>query len=274
MLPLQSSYFIYESLDAMLKVANGPCDIPKESRSSQRAPESWDGGLSYDDAVNLVLNGDMDAARKLSPATVSAANTIVATAESVEPYFRDDGGRWVDVARFNAGEPEHFGDMRVEMNPKVSVSVMVNCAVSANVPARKIDLLGVSVGSAILGLQALGHCVTVYACETLDRGRRATISAPINPNGSTLDISRLMSCLRPYFLRRIMFAVNETAFDKGLREHMGVPCGGYGTVGRMTQADAKKISSADVSVIIDAASFVNFPQDAQQRIIDSIKGGN
>lgn len=267
--------YSFASLSDLVNVAiNGKSEMASTSRSSRVPSEgrAWSGG-SWEDASRLAVNGDIEGARRLAPAVLKAVNALVANHPRLDPVYRLDEGRWIDVARYVKGEPECWGDMvEGERAPRKGAAVIVNVAASAAVSAPSLDRIGVAIGSAILGLQTQGYAVTLYAAEKIHpsygRGGSNDVCltyAPVNPGGSPLDVSRLSVILRPWFLRRIMFSFDET-LPHDVREFFGIP-GGYGRVAPLDIKDAELISGQKDAVIIDVNSAVYNPDAITDRIL-------
>jgi hypothetical protein len=248
----------------------------KERSSRDTHRDSWFGGVTWTQASNMALNGDLEGARRLAPAVLQAASAVIAGQPRLDPEYRVDGGRWIDIARYVRGEPECWGDM-VESEPirRKGVAIVINIGAPNTVLASAFDRVGISLGSAILGLQALGYAVTVYASKKSAPPYRNSnssmlISAPLNPGGSPLDVSRLSAILRPWFLRRILFSLLET-FPDDIRSEFGIP-GGYGQSIKLNYIDCEKITGLKTAVMIDIADAVKHPAGVSDKILSQIKG--
>jgi len=278
--PLGKYVYQYPSLSALIDVAvNASSEMSTDNRASRRADEGgrgWSGG-TWDDAKRLAIAGDIEGAKRLAPAMLKAVNSMVSGMPRLDPVYRLDEGRWIDVARFVKGEPECWGDM-VESEPmkRKGAAVILNVAAHAGIRASTLDTLGVQVGSAVLGLQSMGQSVTLYVCEKIAGGSFGTASrhcytiAPVNPGGCVLDVSRLSIVLRPWFLRRIMFSLNET-WSKEARQGFGIP-GGYGSPRPLTKQEAETLTGHKDAVIVDFDSAARYPDRVAEDIIRQIKG--
>lgn len=276
---------LYPSLaDLCAHAVNDESELKKEHRASRRGSDGYGlgsgtewSGATWESASKTALRGDIEGARRLSPKVLAAVNAMMGKSPRLDPVYRLDEGRWIDVARYVKGEPECWGDM-VESDPapRKGASIIVNVAASAGVSADDLDKCGVAIGSAILGLQAQGYAVTLYAAEKIGghgmKYSHLTVAAPVNPGGVPLDVAAMSVILRPWFLRRIMFSLEET-FPHDIRSGFGIEyCGGYGTPARLTQADALAISGQKNAVLLDMNYESHQPQDIAPKIIRQIKG--
>ena len=264
----------YESLDALVKRALAESGMSDDTRSSRRetAGSVWHGG-TWTSAVTLAQNGDMEGAKRLAPAILKGANSMMNHAPRLDPVYSIEGGRWIDIARYVHGEPECWGDL-VENDPapRRGLAIVINPVASADVSSHSIDKLGVEIGGAVLGLQALGYSVSVFvACKNRGSDFREMIDhAPLNPYGQPLDVSRLSVILRPWFLRRILFSIWETMSATDRNNWRIKQNGGYGSVSLLTEADARLISGQEKAISIDVQSSVNYPADVKNRILRAI----
>jgi hypothetical protein len=272
----------YASLRELVHIAlTAPCDAPKD-RASRRGGngdgyggggDKWAGG-SWEDAKKRAQNGDIEGARRLRVDVLAAVNAMVTNMPRLDPVYKLDEGQWVDVARYVKGEPECWGSMIAEETaPKKGAAVIVNVAASASISASALDRLGVSIGSAILGMQAQGFAVVLHAAQKIQDDGTMLVHAPVNPGGCPLDIAHMSVILRPWFLRRIIFSLEET-YTKELRDRFGISSyGGYGQPSYITKADAKIISGRDNAVVINAQDAVKNPEGVKDLILRQFKGG-
>jgi hypothetical protein len=272
-------FYPYASLQALVNESISVSPMKENDRAS-RNPDSgrnWN-GASWADASAMAQNGDLEGAKRLAPAMLKAVNAMLSKSPRLDPVYQLDGGRWIDVARYVKGEPECWGDM-VEDTPmlKRGATVIINCSVSSRATSSDYDKLGISIGSAILGLQAQGYAVTLYIAEKINGDGQGAllISAPVNPGGGPLDISHMSTVLRPWFLRRIIFSLQEH-LPATLREKFGIDSGsGYGRPCPIDTRDIPKIAPGSTqAVIVNVATYINMPDVVAQNIIEQITGGN
>lgn len=272
-------YLTYESL---LIQADGPTDMKDEDRSSRKTEghdsgKHWDNGLGYTRSLALATTGDIEGARSLSRAILQGANQFRMSMGRLDPEYRVEEGHWINVDRFVRGEPEVWGTMVAtnERTAKKSISLVINVAVSWNVTAKQIDTVAVNLGSKILGLQSAGYTVMVYLSTVNKTNSPWVISAPVNYNGGTLDISRLSAVLRPWFFRRVIFSLWETA-DKEQREKHRIKMGdGYGQIGKLTDEMLKKITGDNNALAIDIDNYLRDTDGKflERDIINALKKG-
>lgn len=268
-------FLSYPSLEALVRASTGDSGMTDGERSSRYSSrDSWY-GAPWEDAVKLGLYGDMEGAKRLSPTILEGANSIVKNQPRLDPVFRLDGGRWIDVARFVKGEPECWGDMiESEPTPRKGIAIIVDVACSGSTSPDAIEKAGVAIGSAILGAQATGHSVTLYAVDHITNYSESdtlTISAPLNPGGSILDISKLSVVLRTWFQRRIVFSLQETQSQE-IRSKFNIG-GGYGRVADLSKADAKRITGLDNTVVLSVHDLARNPDKVKEIIFGQLKNG-
>jgi hypothetical protein len=267
----------FPSIEALTAAALGPSEMADATRASRRS-ESGFAGATWEVAAQQAVAGDVAGGKRLAPAIIKAANSIVTKGSRFDPVYSLDGGRSIDVARYVHGEPECWLDM-VENNaaPRHSVAVTINVAASCKVSASAIDKTGIAVGGAVLGLQALGYAVTVYAAECNEPSggnynNRMLFLAPLNPGGSVLDISKLSLILRPYFLRRIMFSLKEN-LPQADREMFGyLSGGGYGYPVNVLASEIEEVTGNERAIVIDVQMYLRNPESIAASITNAIEG--
>lgn len=263
--------YAYSSLDKLLDAAQG--ESVAEYRASRKDTHSNWNALTWEDAIKTALKGDIEGAKRLAPALLKSTNAIIRSHPRLDPVFSIEGGRWIDIARYVKNEPECWGDMvESEPTPRRGVAVIVNVAVSATVAGQSVDAIGVELGSAILGLQAMGLNVTLYACEKITGygDHNGIFYAPVNPGGSALDISKMCVIMRPWFLRRILFSLQET-LPAQARKRLSIG-DGYGQPERINAIDARRITGLDNAVIVNISEAVGNPKSVSEKILSQITG--
>lgn len=256
----------FNSLGDMLAQAQAPSVM--EYRSSRKeARQEWDDNTDFPSAIVKATNGDIEGAKRLSPAILKELQASFGHTPRFDVAYDLEGGLWVDIDRFNSGEPELWGNMiQGDPMPSRSLSIVYNASYSYRVTASQIDKITVELGSAILGAQAMGYSVSLYICAKSigDRGATSITSAPVNPNATALDVSILSAILRPWFFRRIIFSIWETqgeAFRK--RFHIG---GGYGKPARLAQEEAQAITSEAKTLVINGGDYIGNPSAIKDEI--------
>lgn len=265
--------FKYASLAELVQKAIHAPAVAKDRASRRTGDDHWH-GASWGKAETTAVSGDMEGARRLAPSILNAVNALVANQPRLDPVYRLDEGRWIDVARYVKGEPECWGDM-VETGtaPRKGAAVIVNVAAQAGIDSKALDKVGVCLGSAILGLQAQGYAVTLYAAQKVESYNEdaLVISAPINPGGAPLDVAHLSTVLRPWFLRRIIFSLEET-FSREIITEYGFDGGGYGRPRDITAGDVKAITGLDKALIVNMQNAARNPEQVRDILLRQIKG--
>jgi hypothetical protein len=267
---------IYSSIAKLVEAANGKSEMSPTERSSRILEKTAWAGASWADALSMARSGDLKGARRLAPKIADAVNSYVHAQKRLDPVYKLDEGRWIDVARFVKGEPECWGDMvETDPTPRRAANVVFNIAATGDVPASAMDRIGEAVASAVLGLQATGHSVTVYLAACSDsiyppKAHTGFIGAPLNPGGGTIDVSMLSAIIRPWFFRKIIFSLKET-FNREYRERFNVGSG-YGRARPLTKQEARKMFSlAEDPIIIDIMASYRNPDQVFERLINQIK---
>lgn len=267
------------------KAVNGQASVASylsPARVSRKmVDDAWDSGINWDKACELATRGDADGARRLRPDMIRTMQEVMRMVPRLDPEFSLDGGQWIDIARYVKGEPECWGSMVPSgLMPSVrSIAIVLNAATPHGLHAESIDIMGVALGGAVLGLQALGYTVTLYWAKklrgTIDKEKYFYLSAPLNPQGSALDIAMLSAMIRPWFLRRIGFSYYEM-LDPVVRKAIGFfvgPKAAYGASQLMSVTEAQELTGENNVVVIDTMKFVNEPSAVKDAIINQIKGG-
>lgn len=269
----------YPSLNAMVHASLGPSAMPLIGRASrdESAHSNFWMGATWHEARDLARTGDIAGARRLAPALLEAINATTANRPRLDPEYRLDGGCAIDIARYVKGEPECWLEMiELEPMPQRGIAIVVNVAVLGNVKPSAIDKVGVGIGGAILGIQSQGCAVTLfvarYSADCNSGSYRLLQYAPINPGGTPLDISQMSAVLRPWFLRRILFSLQET-HSAETRERFSVG-DGYGYSRSMGDAEARIVAKGYSSpIVINVCDAINNPSQIQRGILDQLKKG-
>lgn len=266
----------HESLNALVAQSVGESDVEENLRSSRRTNDQrkgWAGIDSFEAAVKLAQTGDIQGARRLAPALLKGATAMMASTPRLDPVYSIETGRWIDVARYVHGEPECWGDLvEGDPAPRIGVSLIINTCADWRISGPSIDKLGIEIGGTVLGLQALGYAVSVYVAAKIrgNDGRIMLDSAPVNPGGSSLDVSKFAVILRPWFLRRIMFSLWER-LDLATRENWGIGGGNYGRPLALTDQDAAMISGKTHAILVDIDSAVHYPAEVRAQVLRAIE---
>lgn len=262
----------YPTLSALVDTAMGSSDMPLSERISRGDTNGtgW-AGATWNEAKQAALYGDIVGAKKLAPAILNSVKQTVLQSPRFDPEFRLDGGSSIDVARFVKGEPECWLEM-VETGtmPKQGIAVIVNLTTNGGMRASQLEAAGIAIGSAIIGLQSRGIAVTLYVSKFIARpgqSDRALISAPLNPNGCLLDVSKLSVIIRPWMTRRILFSLYETRSAE-FRKTFGVSADGFygSTQGLTTEAKALIAPNDKTVIAIEMSQAYQDPKSVLRRI--------
>lgn len=209
----KSKHREFDSLGEFIAFSRLPTDLPEYSRYSvtKSANTSWDLGAGLEGAYKLAEQGWPEGADRVARITERILGKInMAIGNQVAAVPSLDGGAWVDVSRYCAGEPEHFWRFEESERSKRIVEIGVSLSASAVIESSTICNRGAALLAAICAMEQRGFSVgiTIYTGgrEVVDCGCDTLIKTP----GQVLDVDRLAFCLiHPALLRRIWFAAQE-----------------------------------------------------------------
>lgn len=184
----------------------------------------WSGGLTWDQAKQLAINGWQDGMKEIEK--YRAKITPIITDKVLRPIqVYSIVGNFVDVGSFLANEPECFIAREYEERnyPGKIYKIVVSISFSAAITPETIIQRGAIICALIDAIEFAGHraevvcnwSVSVGSNESDRQGKNKErgwfeVSANIKKSSLPLDMSDLAFCLaHPSMLRRIMFSVAE-----------------------------------------------------------------
>lgn len=232
----------FKDIDALVKRALLPerGSLGRASRDGSRSYE-WDRGIGFEGAVRLAKEGWPEGAQKVKEVLDLVANILKPQTHEVQAVYQDSGGAYIDVGRFVTGEPECFGVFIPPDNPRKPIKVAVSSSASAGVHGESLVKRGAAVVAAIDVLETQGYMVECDVTDTVRRSyARYTANIRVKEMGQPVDLDRLGFCLiHPGFMRRLIFAIQETEAPE-LRQKFGFKTyGSYGTPDDWTPPDVE-----------------------------------
>jgi hypothetical protein len=233
---------LFESIAEVMEVAQDEegkfTDVacPMESRDSRtnKARHDWDYEVGFNGAIELLKSGWPEGTirvRKLVSGVQAQVRQSVMTVNQVT-LGHSVAGIAPDVGRFVAGEPESMLMLEnVEVDRSI-VKVVVNITSSGGVPAEALERRGAIATALVYLLESQGKTVAVDAVNCVEHvttkkrlRTRFVLKRPEYP----LDLDRLTFMLaHPAMLRRVWFAVVESALTKRERKVHNLGDGGFG----------------------------------------------
>jgi hypothetical protein len=207
----------FESGAAYAEEANKRAD--KAAGESQSAPKSWNGNVTFDEAVRMGRDGWPEGRDRVTQLT---GNLVASIAGRIcrEEWVTDCEGSYVDLGLFVAREPEYW--VRPEEvysetgSARRHVRILYNGTVSAGVDPDVIEARGAAIAALADLLELAGNAVTVDLVFTVDDGqieerkRGKTQFIALKPATERADLGKLMFWLaHPSALRRLGFAYWE-----------------------------------------------------------------
>lgn len=264
---------VYGSYGEFMQTCLGPSEMPLGKRSSRSNEDNWSGG-SWAHAEKTGPMGDMATAKILRSSIIKEANRVMGQVSRFDPVYREEGGVWIDVSRFLAGEPEVWGDMvdqgatRRARRAAIVFNACANCMVSSTNYEKVARLIG----GAILGLKAMGISVSLHVCYANRGGVDVDITAIDMTPGEGFDVARLAATTSTWFFRRLVFSLWECR-DAAYRNGHGIP-GFYGSSIPMTQQDAQELTGYKGATVLNLEQMTVWPEkQIQEAILSTIKQG-
>lgn len=181
--------------------------------SDRKSDDSgWNGTATYEQAVDLFLNGWPEGRELLHSVSADMKGATSVEVQEVETKIRDVAGDVPDVPAAIAGDPENMiSSSRVSISSPI-VRVVVAADMASNVSPEQIMNRGGAILSYIDALESAGwRCEVVYYVESKDGRKRFALEAVIKQAQDFLDIDRLAFCLaNPAMLRRLFFRAIES----------------------------------------------------------------
>ena len=200
--------------------ANGTptTDRTRTSREGARPPHKdgmpWNGTKSFDEAHALAVKGWPTGAKKALALSQTIEQRLYSLVE-VPVINYDVSGELLDVSRYCAGEPEHWGVwdkvLRDGEGTKY-VHIVVNGFVSCGVPIDALIARGAVIAALVNLLELAGCRAKVTLCDAMKGNEdEYRVWTPLKAFDEVLDIDRLAYALaHPSMFRRHCFSVMET----------------------------------------------------------------
>lgn len=270
-----------QGIDEMIDIAkaiDGSSARNRQSCSSITSGYDFTHTNSLSDAVGLAENGWPEGRKNVQKMLGEAVidDALLNLGQTIE-YRHDVAGDEPDIDRYLAGEPENMVEYLVDPSPRGrNLKLIVNSSQHAFMPAEVMARRGVAVVLALELLTTAGYGIELELAEATlasnySHGTRVEYRIPIVQAGQSTNLDTVaFSIAHPSFLRRLVFALNESEPDN-LRETMGFQNGsGYGMPDYMTPRDD------EVAVVVDKddglmehdALIPQFAQKLARKLID------
>lgn len=258
------------------RISKGSSFLGEASLKAGR--KEWSGTSTLDEAIQLLEFGWPEGRDMLRSSIGSMAiDDLVGFQLAIEPYFTNAGDE-ADIDRYLQGEPENMVAYRQRVDKLGKrATLLVNSGAHHGVPAESILNRGAALLAVHDVLQKSGYTLGITMVETCTSSmhRNDTYATeyriPIMKPGEYLDEDTIAFCIaHPAFLRRLMFALNETE-DTDIRNYMGYFYdGGYGVPTNV----AGDVETA--TFVIDKGEGMDLRDskdimDYTQQIVDRIK---
>jgi len=259
-------------LDELVHIARRIDGIRSENERRKNA--STENGYSFthtdslEEAIDLCEYGWPEGrARVVEKMGEVALDESIANLGTTVQFSFEVSGDEPDIDRYLADDPENMIEPFVDPSTAGrNVKLLMNAGQHAFVAADQIERRGVVVATALDVLTTAGYGVQVDVFERTRASRGLFGSSgdmtveyriPIVGAGSYMNIDTLSFCLiHPSFLRRLIFALNESEPDD-IRDDMGFYSGGgYG------QPLYAELREGENTVVIDKDDYL-FSSDDQ-----------
>lgn len=230
----------YENIGELAGQAEESLRTGSASTCASQEPDSeFSQTRSLDKAIDLMRFGwpkGTKAAQKLLDTVDIHEITAMFPERPVLDVYYDVAGDEPDIDRFLTNDPENMRNI-IPITETIGTiaTILVNCAQHAYVEADIMRRRGVVVLGLIEAITSLGYGVNVeaydYSSPSVDRpsSDMYELRVPLLEAGAAVDRDTLAFAIaHPSFLRRIIFAAQETE-PKKIRDRFGFwPSGGYG----------------------------------------------
>lgn len=176
-----------------------------QSSKKQGAGSSWDLGVSFNKAMELLRYGWEEGVKKAS----ALAQPIPNHTRWTEKF--DYAGEIPDVGRYLAGDPMHMRRRGASRKPKPAMTLAISIGANCNVHSTSMANYGAAMLALIDRLESKGVRVELYVLWATEGNKgRTSISVNLKRAQDVLDISAIaFGVAHPAMLRRIMFACIE-----------------------------------------------------------------
>lgn len=245
---------------------------PTTERASSRKTHEpkWSGTPTWEDAVELGVNGWPDGLKKIDKIFSKLGSTQAMVHGTRKAVKRNVHGSRVDVPRAMTGDPYCMIRRKpVRTSDGNHIKVAVNVVASANVEPEEIIARGAAVCALISKLESDGYSTELIAfeCSTKNDGKYI-FHVPVKRPEDFLNRERVAMMLgHPASLRRGFFAAAERTPKGVFDEYFGY---GYGTVGDLTSDEAKILGYTTVIKSIKASE--SWTDKSPEQMSDWIMG--
>jgi len=255
-------HFFRSYSDLILCAEKGPFSPSKEGFTSSAVDNDSFSGDTFDGCIKKAWYGD----REILKAVRESRDQIVRELNDttyVQDWQYSESGAGVDVAKFVTGQPDCMFD--VLPTEKKSITIGINFAYCWNYSHAQVIAAGAAVFIIAEWFHRNHYNVRIVGDEVCSRGGEYYwLSFPIKEYHQPFDTGRIAFILaHPGFLRKVIFAVNDSTGDE-TRDKFGFHSGsGYGNVTSIVLTDAK--IKLDMQTLCGNA-------DSIQKSVEFIKG--
>jgi len=190
---------------------------------------SFSGTHSLEEAVTLASKGWPEGVERMSSIAegIEVDSTLLQSALRLNQFF--------DIDRYLQGEPENMVSfVQTQQSHGKILDIVINAAQHARVDKKEIENRGAAILAAVDTLRTNGYSVGVFIVDqrepSYERGyTRVRYEIPVLEPGQAVSVDTLaFTIMHPSFLRRLLFAANESE-DRHVRRSFGFEeHGGYG----------------------------------------------
>ncbi len=195
-----------QQLLTYLKEKEGDTTLNPRRLNSHDGKYSFRGTHNFQEAIDLIQNGDMDILNKLTTELSKIEPKYIDS-----PYIPDTNGSFFDVAKVLEGEPESWyrkADTKVDIP---TLEIVLGIGYLSNVSKNTIIHNSAILISYIKGIEAKGVRVKLIGRHH-NEGRKGTYSETIvviKDYYESFNYPKLSGVIHPSFFRRLFMRVKE-----------------------------------------------------------------
>lgn len=260
----------YETLGSFIADAmREPLITGASSREESGAfGKGWSGTSTFQEAVDLAVNGWADGCKRLMTAMAAAQSSPAMT----PALMMDVAGAYPIAALAAAGDPCSMVDLQpVEDRVRPIVRLVIQRGGSSAYEPEEFMNYGAAVLSYIEGLEAANFRVEIEVAfaaniPPVDHYLSVIVKRAEEP----MELDRLAYVLtHPAFFRRIAFAVKEST--PGVAEHLKAQAYGFSRSPREDEVDPKQIILPGVNMVSPGAKELKTPAAALKHLAPMIE---
>ena len=199
-----------------------------DHETSQRETDGdWDGTRTYNEARDLLLYGDADAAERVNAAGLRHVVKGLQGQTQQNKQFTDIVGGAPCVPHYLVGRPDAMYNIKRHTTTKPVINIAYNCSVAGVVSRSTIDTAAAALLGAVVILENSGARVNLYVCDvTGNAGNKKIFGAVVRvkPADQKINLRKIAYCIcNTAFERRQFFRFTEVT--KGIPANV---VGGYG----------------------------------------------